>query len=267
MLDNQAIFGVLAAITGIITAIIGGELSINIVRIFSKKGPKPKKRPAYIWVIFICSLIATIIFGTYAKFGTFKDPEINDLEYMGYVVNSADEPIEGARVILTINNTTKVVYTNSEGMYRFVLPAEAPLKGQIEVSAKDYPFFSREVNFETGMETAAIITLTQKDIITHEREQPNKETEESPTPRATETSNWATISCDVPQASLRNSPGYIDKNDSIDVLVIIDCGQRVKLLGENQIADDITWWRISWNGYTGWMADHTGSGKLILIFN
>jgi len=28
----------------------------------------------------------------------------------------------------------------------------------------------------------------------------------------------------------------------------------------------LQWWRVSWNGYEGWIAEKTGSGRIILEF-
>ncbi len=88
-------------------------------------------------------------------------------------------------------------------------------------------------------------------------------------PTSASNNSYATISCenDITQASLRKSPGYVGKDDSTDVLYKIDCGQTVQLLGEKQDADGLTWWKISWSGYVGWMADHSGNGRIILVFN
>ena len=93
-----------------------------------------------------------------------------------------------------------------------------------------------------------------------------EETETIVTAEVTAQRVSATISCEVPQVNLRRSPGYINKDDS-DVIVKVDCGQEVEILGENQNADDLTWWKVSWNGFTGWMADHSSRGNMILIFN
>ncbi len=80
--------------------------------------------------------------------------------------------------------------------------------------------------------------------------------------------SFATISCadDITQVSLRKSPGYVNKDDE-DVIYKIDCGEKVQLLGDKKKADGLTWWHVSWNSYTGWIADHTGTGRTILIFN
>jgi len=78
----------------------------------------------------------------------------------------------------------------------------------------------------------------------------------------------AMIACSdsVRQVNLRSTPGYLNK-DASDVVYMIDCGQNVQLLGDNQSADGLTWWHVTWNGYTGWIADHTGNGHTILVFN
>ena len=80
--------------------------------------------------------------------------------------------------------------------------------------------------------------------------------------------NYVSISCaeDITQAALRKSPGYTSKDDSVDILYKVDCGQRLELLGGSQSADGLTWWHVSWRSYDGWMADHTGKGRTILIF-
>lgn len=39
------------------------------------------------------------------------------------------------------------------------------------------------------------------------------------------------------------------------------------MFGENQVKDDLNWWRVDWNGHEGWIADHTGSEKVILVFD
>ena len=52
----------------------------------------------------------------------------------------------------------------------------------------------------------------------------------------------------------------------IDVVVEIDSGQIVEILGDSQEATVFYWWKVSWNQYIGWIADRTGSGIQILIF-
>lgn len=85
----------------------------------------------------------------------------------------------------------------------------------------------------------------------------------SPTPRLAR----AQISNEIYFAALRQSPGFRGKNDKTDVLAKVPAGEVVQiLLSEPQSADGLSWWYVSWGGVSGWMADHTGSGKVILLF-
>ncbi len=91
------------------------------------------------------------------------------------------------------------------------------------------------------------------------------------TPRPTLTTepakNMAEISGEVSFAAMRNSPGYVGKNDNRDVIVEIPAGSQVEILEGSQSADGLRWWLVSWNDYQGWVAERTGSGKTILVFN
>lgn len=79
----------------------------------------------------------------------------------------------------------------------------------------------------------------------------------------------ARISCEdgIIRAALRRSPGYVTKDDEVDVLEEIPCGETVILIGPTRRADNITWWNAIWNGTQGWIAQNTGSGRKILIFD
>lgn len=78
----------------------------------------------------------------------------------------------------------------------------------------------------------------------------------------------AQISCDdISKVNLRNTPGYVSKDDSKDVVFEIPCGEFLDLLKRTKYVDNLTWWKVEWNNYEGWVSDHTGSDKLILVFN
>ncbi|MBP7346584.1 MAG: hypothetical protein KA952_08605 [Sediminibacterium sp.] len=96
---------------------------------------------------------------------------------------------------------------------------------------------------------------------------PNSQSILQPTTPPKNSKRYAEISCaEIHKVNLRRTPGYVGKNDN-DSLYEIPCGEFVELLGQTQKADGLTWWNVYWNGYTGWIADHTGSGKIILDFN
>jgi hypothetical protein len=82
------------------------------------------------------------------------------------------------------------------------------------------------------------------------------------------TQTFALISNEIAiEVNLRNSPGFSSKNDAKDVITKIPKGEIVEILSGPKNADGLNWWQVSWHGYEGWMADHTASGKRILIFN
>lgn len=83
----------------------------------------------------------------------------------------------------------------------------------------------------------------------------------------TQTNYETQISCDeISKVNLRKSPGYANKNDNKDVIVEIPCGESLNLQLETRFADELTWWKVNWKSYEGWISDHTGSGKTILTF-
>jgi hypothetical protein len=77
----------------------------------------------------------------------------------------------------------------------------------------------------------------------------------------------ARISGEIDRVNLRRSPGYQSKDDSLDVIVEIPTGETVRLLDGPQLVEGLNWWYVEWNGHEGWIAEKTGKGKLILVFN
>jgi Tol biopolymer transport system component len=80
-------------------------------------------------------------------------------------------------------------------------------------------------------------------------------------------SSMAQITYHVAEVNLRATPGYMNKNDLTDVIAKIPSGALIEIIGGPKQKDGLAWWNITWNGYTGWIADHTGSGLEIINFN
>jgi hypothetical protein len=76
---------------------------------------------------------------------------------------------------------------------------------------------------------------------------------------------YAIISGEVIDVFLRKTPGYRNKKKS-DIITKIPSGAKVEILEGPVTEDGLNWWRVSWNGYEGWVADHTGKGREILEF-
>jgi hypothetical protein len=76
---------------------------------------------------------------------------------------------------------------------------------------------------------------------------------------------FARITFDVEEVNLRKTPGYLYK-DQGDIITTISAGELVQVVSGPKSADGLSWWLVTWQGSTGWMADHTGSGRTILDF-
>lgn len=116
--------------------------------------------------------------------------------------------------------------------------------------------------------TPTVIRLTASPITTATLAKEVVQVATTPTPsNFSQVSYEAQISCeDIDKVNLRKSPGYVNKNDNKDVIVEIPCGESLNLQLETRFADELTWWKVNWKSYEGWVSDHTGSGKTILIF-
>lgn len=77
---------------------------------------------------------------------------------------------------------------------------------------------------------------------------------------------YAKISGEVEEVNVRKSPGYTTKDDLVDVVTKLPSGSTIKLLRGPEKADGLKWWYIEWHGYEGWIAEKTGNGRTILIF-
>lgn len=65
------------------------------------------------------------------------------------------------------------------------------------------------------------------------------------------------------RVNLRRTPGHLGK-DASDVLAQLEPGSAVVLLGESTQANNLTWWRVAYQGHEGWVAEATASGVQIL---
>jgi Bacterial SH3 domain len=64
------------------------------------------------------------------------------------------------------------------------------------------------------------------------------------------------------RVNIRRSAGYKSKSKS-DVLSTVPSGDVVFVIGGPERSDDLTWWRVRWDGYEGWMAEYNSNGQLL----
>lgn len=81
------------------------------------------------------------------------------------------------------------------------------------------------------------------------------------------TNRYAKISDEVDEVNLRYSPGYLNKNDNTDIIAKIPKGAVIEIVDGWVGKDGLTWWKVSWNGHEGWIADHTSDGSTVIISN
>ncbi len=63
--------------------------------------------------------------------------------------------------------------------------------------------------------------------------------------------------------NMRRTPGYLGKPNS-DRIGLVPGGQQLTIVDGPDQKDDLVWWQVQWRDKTGWMAERTASGVLIL---
>ncbi len=63
--------------------------------------------------------------------------------------------------------------------------------------------------------------------------------------------------------NMRRTPGYLGKPNS-DRIELVPGGEQLRVIGGPQAIDNLVWWQVQWGDKTGWMAESTASGVLIL---
>lgn len=118
----------------------------------------------------IVSLIAALsaILAAYWQFvwrpthSRSSNSETQKLKYVGRVIDAnTREPIQGAKVTFDFRDIPEIVYTDSEGVYRFTIQSKKDnLTGHVRVTAKGYEIYERNITLSSDNPTVADIRLT-----------------------------------------------------------------------------------------------------------
>jgi hypothetical protein len=65
------------------------------------------------------------------------------------------------------------------------------------------------------------------------------------------------------RVNIRLSPGHLGKPAG-DILGQANPGDTLEILGDSATQDNLTWWRVRFQGIEGWVAEATASGVKIL---
>lgn len=83
------------------------------------------------------------------------------VEYLGRVLDSNTLlPVSGAKITLDLQEAPPIVYTDSEGVYRFKVAITSDLSGQIRVDAEGYQVYTRNITIYRDIRQLEDIRLT-----------------------------------------------------------------------------------------------------------
>jgi formylglycine-generating enzyme required for sulfatase activity len=87
-----------------------------------------------------------------------------EIEYIGHVIDANTlQPIANAKVTLTLEGVPPIVYTDSEGVYRFKVEINSKISGQVTVDAEGYQRYVRNITLSSGTKIIEDIRLTPQD--------------------------------------------------------------------------------------------------------
>lgn len=107
--DIRTFFWVIAAIAGVVSAIIGNELAKNVIYWLSRRGRPPANRPLLVWIIFFSTTTITIFFGALAANAPASPKNVDNI----LVATVTPNPATSIPVTLTntpIATTTPVLF-------------------------------------------------------------------------------------------------------------------------------------------------------------
>lgn len=128
----------------------------------------PKKEPVSVETAKI-AVWGTIVVAVIGLIGILAPPLIQkaeksvgkEAEYIGRVIdNSNQRPIAGAEVALNLEGVPPIVYTDSEGVYRFQVIIESNISGQIRIDAQGYQIYTRNITIYPDIKTIEDVRLT-----------------------------------------------------------------------------------------------------------
>lgn len=106
--------------------------------------------------VALIGLIGVLV-GVYLQF-VLKPGAQN--QYVGRVIDSkSQQPIAGAKVTLDLQDVPPIVYTDSEGIYRFKVVIRSEISGQVRVDAQNYQTYTRNITISPDVKTIEDIRL------------------------------------------------------------------------------------------------------------
>lgn len=104
-------------------------------------------------IVAIIGLISTLVLG-YWQFvlKSNKTGQAIETEYVGRVIDvNRQQGIAGAKITLDLEGVPPIVYSDSEGVYRFKVVIDSNISGQIRVDAPGYQVYTRNITLSLGL--------------------------------------------------------------------------------------------------------------------
>jgi len=137
-----------------------------------KGGVMPKKEPVAVTTAKVATM-GTIIVAVITLIGLLitaywqfvlkpgGSGQSTETEYIGRVIDvDTRQPIAGAKITLDLEGVPPIVYSDSEGVYRFTVAIESNISGQIRVDAQGYQVYTRNITISPDIKTIEDIRLT-----------------------------------------------------------------------------------------------------------
>jgi hypothetical protein len=110
-------------------------------------------------MVAILALIGVLV-TAYLQYAN-RPSQSPDTEYVGRVLDANTlQPIAGAKITLDLEGVPPIVYTDSEGVYRFKVQINSDISGQIRVDALDYQVYLRNITISRDRTRMEDIRLT-----------------------------------------------------------------------------------------------------------
>lgn len=134
------------------------------------KAQKPKLDKTQIIVAVIAAVAALVaaywqfVWKPTHPFSSTSDPQSQRIEYVGRIVDSnTNEPIHNAKITLDFQGAPPIVYTDSEGVYRFNLNVDGDkIVGRVRVEANNYENYDRNITLFADNPNIEDIRLTSR---------------------------------------------------------------------------------------------------------
>lgn len=112
-------------------------------------------------IVAVIGLISALVLG-YWQF-VLKPSDSNqaiETQYIGRVIDiNTQQTIAGAKITLDLEGVPPIIYTDSEGVYRFKVVIKSNISGQVRVDAQGYQTYTRYISLSPDVQTIEDIRL------------------------------------------------------------------------------------------------------------